>query len=344
MKLSDMEIAGFCRELALLLGGGIGTADGVYLLAEEESGTMQQLLREMGAGMDGGEPLSAVMEKAGAFPASVTGMVKMGERTGRMETVLFSLAQFYEQRSRSYRQMKYALAYPAAILGLMILVIGILLVKVLPVFEKVYASLGSSMTGVAAGLLQMGKSLGAAMPVLLAVLAAAAVAALGYTKYEPFREKVNARWMARFGDRGISRKFNNANFARALALGLGSALPLEDALDQAGNLLSDSPGAAERCSQCVKALREGESLAAAMGDAGFLSAAECRMLSVGIRQGNSDAVMEHIADRQLEDAQEALDHAVAGAEPAMVVAVSLLVGVILLAVMLPLMNIMAAIG
>ena len=68
------------------------------------------------------------------------------------------------------------------------------------------------------------------------------------------------------------------------------------------------------------------------------------MLAVGLRQGGSDLVMADIANRLMEDAQESLERTVARAEPAMVLAASVLVGLILLSVMLPLMNIMAAIG
>ena len=68
------------------------------------------------------------------------------------------------------------------------------------------------------------------------------------------------------------------------------------------------------------------------------------MLAVGLKQGNSDQIMENIADRLLEQAEEALENTVAKIEPAMVLLASALVGAILLAVMLPLMNIMAAIG
>ena len=344
MKRTYSEIAGLCRPLALLLHAGIGTADGVFLLAEEETKEMRPLLKELGVKMDEGMTLSEAMKESGAFPSCVTGMVYMGEQTGRLEEVLASLAQFYEQRSRSNRQIRQALAYPAMILALMIVVISVLLIKVLPVFDEVYASLGSRLTGVAAGLLHLGQLLDTAMPVLLGVLAVVALAALLYTYYAPIKEKVNAWWTARFGDRGTSRKFNNAHFARALAMGLGSALPLEDAVEQAGVLLSDVPGAAARCRACAEALRDGTSLADAMKNSGFLPPAESRMLAVGLRQGSGDQVMAEIADRLMDNANEHLEQSAAKVEPAMVLVASVLVGVILLSVMLPLMNIMAAIG
>lgn len=344
MKLSCSEIAGLCRRLALLLHAGIGAADGVFLLAEEETKQMRALLQGLGAQMDGGKTLSDAMELSDAFPGCVTGMIAVGEQTGRLEEVLHALADFYDQRSRSSRQIRQALAYPAMILALMSVVIGVLLIKVLPVFDEVYASLGSRLTGVAAGLLHLGALLEMALPVLFALLIMAVAAALLYAYCLPVREKAEQWYAARFGDRGISRKFNNANFARALAMGLGSALPLEDALQQAGRLLADIPEAAARCCRCAEALRSGAALHTAMNDAGFLPPAESRMLSVGLRQGSGDVVMADIADRLLEQAQDSLERAVTKAEPAMVLTASLLVGMILLSVMLPLMNIMTALG
>ena len=344
MKLNHSEIAGFCQRLALLLHAGIGTADGVFLLAEEETAETKALLLSLGAHMDEGAPLSEAMIRSGAFPGIVAGMVHVGEQAGRIEEILLSLANFYEQRSRSSRQIRQALTYPAVLLALMLVVIGVLLIKVLPVFDEVYASLGSGLTGVAAGLLHAGQLLEAALPVLFVLLVAAVTAVLVYTCCAPVREKVDAWYTARFGDRGVARKFNNANFARALALGLGSALPLEDAVELSGKLLGDIPEAAARCRRCSEGLRSGVSLQAVMQETGFLPPAESRMLAVGLRQGGSDLVMADIANRLMEDAQESLERTVARAEPAMVLAASVLVGLILLSVMLPLMNIMAAIG
>jgi type IV pilus assembly protein PilC len=344
MKPTCSEIAALCRELAVLLHSGIGIADGIFLLAQTENDPMGQLLLRMGGRMDEGAELSEAMEETGSFPGCVTGMIHVGEQTGRMEEVLRALAQFYDQRSRSNRRIRKALGYPAALLALMILVIGMLLIRVLPVFDDVYASLGSRLTGVAAALLHLGQLLKGALPVLWGILAAAALAGVLYACCAPLHEKVNRLWTARFGDRGFYRKFNNANFARALALGLRSALVLEEAVEQAAKLLADNPGAAARCCSCAAALRAGKALSDAMAQADFLPPAESRMLAVGLRQGSGDAVMEDIADRLMEEAEDALEDAVAKAEPVVVLSASVLVGFILLSVMLPLMNIMTVIG
>lgn len=342
--LTDQQTAYVCRGLSLQLHAGITLADGIHLLAEDETGKNKEVFQRMGAGLDGGAQLSEVLEEAGCFPEYVCGMVKIGQQTGRLEQTLQSLGSFYDQRSRQKRQIKNAISYPSMVFVLMLVVVTVLLVKVLPVFDGVYASLGSRLTGAAAGLLYLGQLLERALPAILTVLALGAVLALAYGKVPPFRQQINGWYQKHFGDRGIGRKFNNARFSQAVAMGLSSGLTLEEAMELAENLLQSVPGAARRCRLCAEALETGATLPEAMAKAQLLPPAESRMLTVGLRGGNGDRVMEEIADRLSRQAEEALEDTVSRIEPAMVLVASLLVGLILLSVMLPLMNIMSTIG
>ena len=343
-ELSKMEIAQICQELAILLHAGVMLGDGLALLGKEESGKTGELLSELGRLVDEGETLAAALRESGAFPSYVVGLVEVGERAGRTEQALESLARYYEQQAQMERQVKTALTYPSILLLLMLVVIVVLLTKVLPVFDEVYASLGGKLTGVAGGLLVLGQGLDAAMPALCALLAAIVVLVLVFSVSTSFREKVLTAWRQRYGDRGISRKINDARFAQALAMGLSSGLPLEEAVELCGTLMNDIPSAVERCKGCAGRLAEGADLAETMKETEMLPASSCRLLTLGIRSGNGDSVMEEIARRLSDEADQALEHRVAQVEPTLVVGTSLLVGIILLSVMLPLMNIMTAIG
>ena len=343
-KLTDRQTACFCRGLSLQLHAGIGLADGIYLLAEEETGAVKELYLRMGAGLDRGEELSGLMEESGCFPEYAWGMVRIGQRSGRLEQALNSLYGFYDRRDQTVRRIRNALSYPVMVFGLMIVVIFVLLVKVLPVFDGVYRSLGSSLTGVAGWLLYLGQLLERLMPVLLAALTLGAVGVLCYRIVPAFRLRINGWYQKRFADRGIGRKFHNARFAEAMAMGLSSGLTMEESLELAENLLKPVPAAARRCRLCAELLQEGVSLSDAMKEARLLPPSESRMLAVGLRGGTGDRVMEEIARRLARQAEEAVEDAVAGIEPALVLTASLLVGAILLTVMLPLMNMMSAIG
>ena len=151
--LTDLETALFCRSLTLQLQAGISLADGIYLLAEDETGRKQDCFRRMAAGLDSGMTLFDVLEEAACLPEYVCTMVQIGQQTGKLEQTLRSLGDYYEQRSRQKRQIKQALAYPGLVFVLMLVVVTVLLVKVLPIFDGVYGSLGSRLTGIAAGLL-----------------------------------------------------------------------------------------------------------------------------------------------------------------------------------------------
>ncbi len=343
-ELSKIEIAQICQELAILLHAGVMLGDGLALLAEEEGGTLGELLSELSRSLDAGKTLAAALRESKAFPNYVVGLVEVGERCGRTEQALESLSRYYEQQDRMEHQIKSALTYPSILLLLMLVVIVVLLTKVLPVFDEVYASLGGKLTGVAGGLLALGRGLDAAMPVLCALMAVVVVLVLLFSLSGPFRDKLISGWRRRCGNKGVSKKINDARFAQALAMGLGSGLPLEEAVDLCATLLQDVPDAEKRCRMCADRLAEGGELAETMKEMEMLPASACRLLNLGVRSGNSDTVMTDIARRLSEEADQALENKVAQVEPTLVLGTSLLVGVILLSVMLPLMNIMTAIG
>jgi len=104
-NLTYRELEGLCGGLALLLHAGVSLSDGLFLMAEEETGGLKPLISSLGQDMDSGMTLSASMEKAAVFPAFVTGMVRVGERTGRTEEALSGLAGYYRERERVARQV-----------------------------------------------------------------------------------------------------------------------------------------------------------------------------------------------------------------------------------------------
>lgn len=344
-ELSNLEIAYLCRELALLLHAGISEANGLYLMAEESRDKqMQELLNTMAQQMDEGSFLSDAFRQAGCFPAYITGLLRVGEAAGRTEESLDALYRYYESKEQMERQIVSSLTYPAILLVLMMVVIVILLSRVLPVFNDIYASLGGRLSGVAGGLLLLGQLLDRCMPVLFGILAAAAMFFAGFCLHRGFRKTVTVFWNRRWGDRGIARKLNNARFSQALAMGFSSGLQLEESVELASLLLQDAPGAVRRSEACREQLLQGQSLAAALGNNGLLTSSACRLLTLGMRGGNGDSVMEEIAARMQQEAQQAIESAVAKVEPALILLTSGLVGVILLSVMIPMMNIMSAIG
>lgn len=345
LNLSYNELSVFCRSLAVTMHAGVSTGDSLELLAQDEpSGALRALLCGLGSQVDAGQPLSVAMRDAGVFPAYLTGLLEVGERTGRLEEALTALARYYEQREQMDWRIRNALVYPAILLMLMLTVIVVLLTKVLPIFDRVYASLGGRLSGVAGGLLKLGQWLSAAMPVLLAVLGLAVLCVIVFAVSGTVREKLMSLRRRKRGDKGLTRRQADARFAQALAMGLSSGLPLNEAVELAISLLEDTPAAAARGRDCLNRLERGDSLVQALRESAVLPAQFCRLLAMGLRGGSGDSTMTEIARRLSEEADRLLESRVSRVEPALVLVASLLVGAILLAVMVPLMNILAVIG
>ena len=170
--ISHEDISSICLELSLLLHAGIGVGDALALLLEESSQEYEELLTGIAKEVDEGAALSAALRSTGRFPVYVAGLVEVGEQAGRTEEALRALSGYYEYRTRLDRRVRSALLYPAVMLMLMLVVIAVLLIKVLPIFEDVYRSLGGRLTGMAGSLLSLGRLLDRIMPVLWVLLAA----------------------------------------------------------------------------------------------------------------------------------------------------------------------------
>lgn len=344
-QLTNSETAAFCEQLAWLVHSGIGLGEGLRLMAEDEADEKRKKVYLQAAdAVDEGNSLSEVLREAGCFPVYACGSVGTGEETGRLEEALRALKLYYEDKERMNRRLRSALLQPSLLVLLMMIVLGVLLTQVLPVFQSVYASLGGTMTGAAGLLLKTGLWLKDAIWLVYGVLGAVVAVVLLFAVWTPFREKVTGLWKRYAGDRGVMRKLNDAAIAQVMAMGLGSGMVLEDTMDLAADVTADVPKARERCLRCKEALLSGEPLVDSLKKSEVLPVFACRLLSAGMQYGNGDTVMAEIAEKLTEEADIAVTSRIEKAEPALVLTVSVLVGVILLVVMLPLINIMEAIG
>ncbi len=343
--LTLREQATLCLELSLFLKAGADAAGALYLLAEEEiPAWLKKRFQQAAARMDGGEPLSKAMSEEQLLPEDAVSMLEVGERTGRLEDTLRSLAAYFDQKDETERSLRSALLYPSILLVVMLAVIVVLLVKVLPIFSRVYASLGAQMTGVAGGLFTFGQILDSILPIVLVLIAILALCMIVVSCVPDIRKKLYGMLQNQFGKSGISRKMHTARFAQALYMAISSGLTAEEAVESAGALLGNGTAEQTKCQTCREMLMNGHTLAESVKETGLLPGVECRLLALGTASGQEDTAAAEIAERLTKEAEDALSQQISRIEPILVIVTSLLVGMILLTVMLPLTQIMTTIG
>ena len=344
-NLGHAYLSALCLELSLFLNAGIPLSDGLHLLIDDDDEKKSRLLlTKLSQVVDENRPLSAAMQKAAGFPSYMTQMIVLGEKTGRLAETLSALSLYYDRQDRIHTVVKNTLLYPTILLVMMIVVIVVLLTKVLPIFNDVFRQLGTEMSSFATRLMNFGQALSDAALVIAIVAGFLLMMILLITQIPRLRSRASRFFRDLRGDRGIHSKIALARFTNAMALAMKSGLTMEESRNLAAALSVNSRSGELKQKHCAALLAEGKTLSEALSTAGVLPALYSRMLSLGVRSGSADAVMEEISRRAENTVNEELSTLINRIEPTLVIITSLIVGVILLSVMLPLMNIMSAIG
>lgn len=338
-------ISAFCMEMYLIIQAGIPFSEGVALLRDDEKEQRcRTILDQLHQQLELGEPIAAAMRAAGGFPVYVIEMVEIGQKTGHLENVFRSLAGYYERLEQLQKGIRNAVMYPSVLLIMMLFVVLVLLVKVLPIFQEVFQQLGAELSPVAQALMQLGQFLGRYGLAFLAVLAIALVAGAVLLRNEQ-RKEAFRQWMQKRSENWtISKLIASSRLADALVMTLSSGMNIDDSLDMETRLVP-SAVMQEKITQCKREmLLENKSFADASLSSGLFAPLYCRMIAVGFRTGSIDPVMEEVARRSAEQVDDKIEAMLNRIEPTLVIIMSVMVGLILLSVMLPLMSIMSAIG
>ena len=340
-NLSSEELAPFCAQIASVLKAGISPGEGIAIMLEDSTSAQEQeILDVIQKTLNTTGVFSLGLKDAGVFQEYMQNMVRLGEQAGRLDEVMDSLAGHYRREADLSAALKSALTYPCIMVVMMVLVVLVLVTRVLPVFQQVYAQLGQTMTGLSKGLLDMGQTINRYSLILLAFLVLAVLIYLYFSRTSSGKKQASLLFSRLPFTRKFSRRKATCRFASGMALALKSGLTAEEGMDLAG-LLTENSDFIEQLVQCKKLMEEGIPLARALSGSGIFTGMEARLLTVGDRTGSLDEAMEKIADRCQEELDISMGNAVSIIEPTLVAVLSIIVGLILLSVMMPLMGILS---
>ena len=343
-QLMPNEISAFCAQLALIIKAGISVQEGILIMAGDvQDSRGKELLQAIFSHVEEGRTLSFALQQCGRFPKYVVDMVDIGETSGRLDEVMDSLSAYYERNEAINQSIKNAVTYPMVMIGMMAVVIAILVIKVLPIFHQVFRQLGSDMSAFAQGIMGFGTALSRYSVWIVAAVLVLILAALVMR-----RTKSGRAALSRICDtlpfmRSLSDKIAAGRFASAMALMLSSGLDTDQSLEMAGQLIENKK-TKEKIVGMKELIAQGTSFSGALSQMKIFSGVYASMLTVGFKTGAVDTVMKKIAQRYEEEIDANISSLIAVLEPTLVAVLSIIVGMILLSVMLPLMGIMSSIG
>lgn len=326
----------FSRQLATLLESGVPVMRSLELLEEQTaSKPLAAAIAGISKSVRGGATFATSIEQYPAvFPTLYARMVELGERTGRIEEMLRQLATYMEREEAVAKRVKGALAYPAFMCVLAVIVVAILVTTALPALVDLFKEFNGHLpitTRILIGVTEFSRVY------RMQILAGAAAIAIGGTWL--FSHPIGKRILDRFlltvpVFKAITINANAARFSRTLAILLRAGLPLTEIMDMV--VKTTDNGILRRHVEDVRRhLMDGEGLSAPMASAGCYPPLLIQMVAVGEETGTLDANLEITAEFYTKEVDEKVDALTAMMTPALTIVMGALVGFIALSLIMP---------
>jgi type IV pilus assembly protein PilC len=331
----DLQI--FTRQLATMIDAGLPLVQCLDILANQSPNkSFQKILQSVKSNVEQGSTFSDALRKhPRVFDELYVNLVAAGEVGGILDTILNRLAIYIEKAVKLKGQLKSAMYYPTGILVVAIGVICVMLIKVIPTFEKMYKDLGNAkLPGATLFVVKLSHSFINNWYLIIGSMVALVVGIIMARRTEPGREFFD-RLLLRIPIIGPTlRKIVVARFTRTLGTLLASGVPILDALEicarTAGNRVVQ--GGILRAKEKIA---EGHDMATPLGESRVFPQMVVQMIGVGEQTGAMDQMLQKIADFYEEEVDTAVSGLTSLIEPVMMAFLGVVVGGLIIAMYLP---------
>ena len=335
-RITEREVAVFTRQLATMIDAGLPLVQSLEILGnQQENQKFKDTLMAVKSEVEGGSTFSDALRKhPKAFDDLYTNLVTAGEIGGTLDIILNRLAQYMEKSIALKKRVKGAMVYPAAILGVSVMVVVVLLIFVIPVFEKMFKGFGSALPAPTQFLIVLSNFMQAN---IFYIIAAAVGLVFLFRRYyrTTSGRKVVDRLLLKvpvFGD--LLLKIATARFTRTLGTLVSSGVPILDGLmitaKASGNKVIEEAILKTRIS-----ISEGKTIAEPLEQSQVFSGMVVQMIGVGESTGSLDAMLNKIADFYDEEVDATVAALTSLLEPLMMVFLGVLIGGMMIAMYLP---------
>ncbi|EIL88492.1 general secretion pathway protein F [Rhodanobacter fulvus Jip2] len=334
------ELSLLTRQLAMLLASGLTMEHALTALIEEVTAPRtREVLGGVKAEVTGGLSLAAALGIYGRnFPDYYRALVRGGEESGALPVVLQHLADYLDARQALHQKTSLALLYPMLVTFVAICVVTGLLVYVVPQIVQVFQQSRQSLPLLTRGLIAVSDFLRGAGPWLAGACLCMAMGARLALRLE----RCQRRWHALvlrlpwFGP--VVRGLNTSRFASTLAILVGGGVPLLAALDYGARAMSNRV-MHDGIRAAIERVREGESLARALAATHIFPPLMLHLVGSGEASGKLEPMLERAAQLETQTLERRLAVLLTLLEPVMILVMGGVVLIIVLAILLPIMEI-----
>jgi len=344
-KIKMRDIVIFTRQFSTMINAGLPLVQALDILAKQsENPALKDVTNAVVFDVESGHTVADALGKhPKAFSELYVNMVAAGEAGGILDTILMRLATFMEKNDALIRKVKGAMIYPGVISSVAFIAISVLLIFVIPVFEKMFASVGLPLPLPTRVVISMSKFLrGLGGLVTVAAVVGGVIMLKRYYATNPGKLMIDKLMLKApvLGD--VLRKSAVSRFTRTLGTLIGSGVSILDGLEitakTAGNrVISDA------IMESRTSIAGGETISAPLQKSNVFPPMVISMIAVGEQTGGLDEMLSKIADFYDEEVDAAVSNLLSLMEPVMIVFLGVVVGGMVVAMYLPIFDMINAV-
>jgi type IV pilus assembly protein PilC len=344
-KVKEKEIVVFARIFSTMINAGLPLIQCLDLLAQQEQNkAFVKIIKSIKEDIEGGSTLCDALKKYPAvFDELFVNLVSAGESGGILDVILNRLSGYMEKAMKLKSKVKGAMTYPASVLVISIGVVALLLIKVIPVFQKMFEDMGGELPGPTQFLVNASQFMQSYFMYMIGGVIVLGYAFKRYYNTEKGRLTIDALVLKApvFGP--LLKKVAVAKFTRTLSTMMSSGVPILEGLDivskTAGNKIVEN--AIQKTRQSIS---EGKTIAEPLAETDVFPSMVVQMIAVGEATGALDAMLSKIADFYDDEVDTAVEAMTALLEPFMMVFLGGVVGGMIIAMYLPIFKMASVVG
>lgn len=346
--LTDKDLVVFTRQFGTMINAGLPLVQCLEILStQSENKLLRETIGEVKTQVEAGSTFSDALRKfPKIFDDLFVNMIHAGEVGGLLDTILTRLAKHIEKAMKLKGQIKSAMVYPSAIIGVAVIVISVLMIWVIPIFAKMFTELSGGKIGLPGPtqlVINVSNFFQSFWYVMIGAIVAAVIAIKKYRATPQGRMNIDKLLLKIpvIGD--LIRKASVAKFTRTLGTLISSGVPLLEGLlicaRTSGNKVIEDVLINARVS-----ISGGKTIAEPLAKSEVFPKMVTHMIAVGESTGALDAMLGKIADFYEDEVDQAVASLTSLLEPIMMVVLGVVIGFIVIAMYLPIFQMASAIG
>jgi len=342
-KVKSKDVTVFTRQFATMINAGLPLVKCLSILSEQtESPVLTEVISDVQHEVEMGRSLSEALAKhPNIFKDLYTSMVRAGEIGGVLDDVLLRIAATLENEDEIRRRIKSAMTYPAAMFAISILLLFVMLIFVVPIFEKMFRDMGATLPILTRVIVAISHFLASWKGLLLLVAVIVGVIFLRrWLKTPAGRRRLDALKLKLpvFGN--LFHKMSLSRFSRTLGTLVASGVPILQALEITSNTVGNVL-VAEAVDNVRAGVKEGDSIARPLGQSPLFPPMVTQMLAIGEETGSLDTMLNKVSDFYDSEVAATVEALTSLLEPVLMVFLGVVVGTIVIALYMPIFSLIS---